>query len=144
MIKAIIKYALGLLMALISGYIIRIYMCQWFGIAEPTIIHSLFIGVLGFCVGINGREPIVAASDYFVFADLTFGCSSGRIKIKGSDGLHYLTWLTEKLEEGDRVLIKMVVTDKVSPVLTIEDCDRNEMKRRYEQLKMELQGKGLI
>ena len=41
MIKAIIKYALGLLMALISGYIIRIYMCQWFGIAEPTIIHSL-------------------------------------------------------------------------------------------------------
>ena len=52
MIKAIIKYALGLLMALISGYIIRIYMCQWFGIAEPTIIHSLFIGVLGFCVGI--------------------------------------------------------------------------------------------
>ena len=52
MIKAIIKYALGLLMALISGYIIRIYMFQWFGIAEPTIIHSLFIGVLGFCVGI--------------------------------------------------------------------------------------------
>ena len=52
MIKAIIKYALGLLMALISGYIIRIYMCQWFGIAGRTIIHSLLIGVLGFCVGI--------------------------------------------------------------------------------------------
>ena len=52
MIKAIIKYALGLLMALISGYIIRIYMCQWFGIAEPAIIHSLFTGALGFCVGI--------------------------------------------------------------------------------------------
>ena len=83
--------------------------------------------MIGFEISINGREPIVAASDYFVFADLTFGCSSGRIKIKGSDGLHYLTWLTEKLEEGDRVLIKMVVTDKVSPVLTIEDCDRNEM-----------------
>ena len=73
--------------------------------------------MIGFEISINGREPIVAASDYFVFADLTFGCSSGRIKIKGSDGLHYLTWLTEKLEEGDRVLIKMVVTDKVSPVL---------------------------
>lgn len=52
MIKEFIKYALGLLMALISGYIIQIYMCQWFGIAEPTIIHSLFIGALGFCVGI--------------------------------------------------------------------------------------------
>ena len=52
MIKEIIKYALGLLIALILGYIIRIYMCQWFGIEEPTIIHSLFIGVLGFCVGI--------------------------------------------------------------------------------------------
>ncbi|WP_291602222.1 hypothetical protein [Bacteroides sp.] len=51
MIKEIIKYALGLLMALILGYIIRIYMCQWFGIAEPTIIHSLFTGALGFCVG---------------------------------------------------------------------------------------------
>ncbi|MBS6237866.1 MAG: hypothetical protein KH897_05645 [Bacteroides sp.] len=52
MIKEIIKYALGLLMALISGYIIRIYMSQWFGIAELTIIHSLFTGALGFCVGI--------------------------------------------------------------------------------------------
>ena len=52
MIKAIIKYALGLLMVLISGYIIRIYMCQWFGIAELAIIHSLFTGALGFCVGI--------------------------------------------------------------------------------------------
>lgn len=52
MIKEIIKYALGLLMALILGYIIRIYSCQWFGIAEPTIIHSLFTGALGFCVGI--------------------------------------------------------------------------------------------
>lgn len=39
-------------MALILGYIIRIYSCQWFGIAEPTIIHSLFTGALGFCVGI--------------------------------------------------------------------------------------------
>ena len=43
MIKEIIKYALGLLIALILGYIIRIYMCQWFGIEEPTIIHSLLI-----------------------------------------------------------------------------------------------------
>lgn len=100
--------------------------------------------MIGFGISINGREPIVAASDYFVFADLAFGCSSGRIKIKGSDVLHYLTWLTEKLEEGDRVLIKMVDTDKISPVLTIKDCDRNEMKRRYEQLKMELKGRGLI
>ena len=41
--------------------------------------------MIGFEISINGREPIVAASDYFVFADLTFGCSSGRIKIKGSD-----------------------------------------------------------
>ena len=38
--------------------------------------------MIGFEISINGREPIVAASDYFVFADLTFGCSSGRIKIK--------------------------------------------------------------
>ena len=41
--------------------------------------------MIGFEISINGREPIVAASDYFVFADLAFGCSSGRIKIKGSD-----------------------------------------------------------
>ena len=79
--------------------------------------------MIGFEISINGREPIVAASDYFVFADLTFGCSSGRIKIKGSDGLHYLTWLTEKLEEGDRVLIKMVVTDKVCLLYTSDAAD---------------------
>lgn len=100
--------------------------------------------MIGFEISINSREPIVVASDYFVFVDLAFGCFSSRIKIKGSDGLHNLTWLTEKVEEGDRILIKMVDTDKISPVLTIEDCDCNEMKKRYEQLKMELKGRGLI
>ena len=29
--------------------------------------------MIGFEISINGREPIVAASDYFVFADLAFG-----------------------------------------------------------------------
>ena len=43
--------------------------------------------MIGFEISINGREPIVVASDYFVFADLAFGCSSGRIQIKGSDVL---------------------------------------------------------
>ena len=28
--------------------------------------------MIGFEISINGREPIVAASDYFVFADLAF------------------------------------------------------------------------
>lgn len=100
--------------------------------------------MIGFEININGREPIIAASDHFIFADLIFGYPSDRIIIKGSDGLHYLTWFIGKLEKGDRVSIKIVDTDKVSPVLTIEDCDRNKMKRRHEQLKIELQEKGLI
>lgn len=100
--------------------------------------------MIGFEININGRKTIVAASDYFVSLILSNGYSSDRIVVKGGDGLHYLTWLAEKPEKGDKVFIRVIETDKVSPVLTMENCDRDEMKERYERLKVELQEKELI
>lgn len=100
--------------------------------------------MIGFEIKINCRKPIIAASDNFTSLILAYGYSSDRILIKGGDDLHYLTWFDRKPEVGDKVLIKVIETDKVSPVLTIEDCDRNEMLERYERLKIELQEKGLI
>mgnify|MGYP006900171601 FL=1 len=40
--------------------------------------------------------------------------------------------------------MKIVDTDEMSPVLTMENCDRKEIKARYERLRVELQEKGLI
>ena len=50
----------------------------------------------------------------------------------------------DTVKVGDKVLIRIVDTDKVAPVLTMKDCDRYEIKQWYERLKVELQEKGLI
>lgn len=50
----------------------------------------------------------------------------------GSDLLHYLTWFDGRPEVGDKVLIRIVDTDKVAPVLTMKDCDRYEIKQWYD------------
>lgn len=98
-----------------------------------------------FNISINGQESIIAASDNLVFVNLAYGYPlSDQIVVKGSDFLHYLTWFEGKPEKGDKVLIKVVETDKISPVLTMEDRDRNEIEKYYHQLEAELQEKGLI
>ena len=95
--------------------------------------------MIGLEININGRTKIVAASDDFISLILT-----NRIILKGGDILHYLTWLDGKPEVGDSILMKIVDTDEMSPVLTMENCDRKEIKARYERLRVELQEKGLI
>lgn len=98
--------------------------------------------MIGIEISINGQEPIIAASDNFVFANFSYGYSSSdQIAVCGTDSLHHLTWLRGKPEKGDKVLIRIVETDRVSPILTMKVCDRNDMKERYEQLKVALQEK---
>lgn len=100
--------------------------------------------MIGLEININGRTKIVAASDDFISLILTNGYTSNRIILKGGDILHYLTWLDGKPEVGDSILMNIVDTDEMSPVLTMENCDRKEIKARYERLRVELQEKGLI
>lgn len=101
--------------------------------------------MIGLEININGQNSLVAASDDFIYVCLMYGYSSGdRITVKGSDVLHNLIWFEGKPEVGDKVLIKVVETDKVSPVLTMRNIDKDRLKRWYEQLKSELQEKGLI
>ena len=100
--------------------------------------------MIGLEIRINDEDPITVASDNLVFVNLLHGYSSDRIMVMGSDLLHYLTWFDGRPEVGDKVLIRIVDTDKVAPVLTMKDCDRYEIKQWYEWLKVELQEKGLI
>lgn len=100
--------------------------------------------MLGLEIRINDEDPIIVASDNLVFANLQHGYSSDRIIVMGSDILHYITWFDGKPKLGDKVLIKIVEADRLSPILTMKDCDKNEIKKHYEQLKVELQEKGLI
>lgn len=95
-------------------------------------------------IRINDQEPIIAATDNLTFVNLTYGYRSDRIVIMGNDILHYLTWYDAKPEKGDKILIKIIEVDEISPVILMKDCDRNEIKKRYEQLKLELQEQGLI
>ncbi len=100
--------------------------------------------MIGIEVKINNQEPIIAASDNLVFVNLKHGYSSDRIMVMGSDILHYLTWFDGKPEIGDKILIRIIEADRLSPILTMKTCDRNEIKKCYEQLKVELQEKGFI
>ncbi|WP_455963039.1 hypothetical protein [Bacteroides bouchesdurhonensis] len=100
--------------------------------------------MIGLEISINDQKPIVAASDNLVFVDLQHGYSSDRIIIKGSDILHFFTWFKGKPETGDKVLIRVIETDNVSPVVKIQSSDRDELRKRYKQLKVELREKGLI
>lgn len=93
---------------------------------------------------INDGESIIAASESVTFVNLTFGFTIDRIVVKGSDALHFNTWVDRKPKIGDKVIIKVVETDELSPIASRKYRERTDVKRMYEQLKLELQEKGLI
>lgn len=100
--------------------------------------------MLGLEIRINDEKPIIVSAESAVYAHFAYGGSFNEIRIGGSDNLHYLTWFRGIPEKGDKVLIRVVETEEVSPVLVMKDCDRKEMKKWYEHYKAELQEKGLI
>lgn len=101
----------------------------------------------GKVIGTSGCAQKDSSHEYTNVFDGDFGTSfdyQEPVVVCGTNSLHHLTWLRVKPKKGDKVLIRIVETDRVSPILTTKDCDRNEMKERYEQLKVALQEKGLI
>ena len=83
-------------------------------------------------------SPDVAS--VMVHSNCSFGDS---MYVGGLDTSRRIVWVDEKLKVGDRVRIKVVEVSAVSPVVKMT-YDREELKVKYEQLKAELESKGLI
>ncbi|MEY8685613.1 hypothetical protein AB9N12_05550 [Bacteroides sp. AN502(2024)] len=100
--------------------------------------------MIGFKVTINNREPVIITSNDVAYVIMNCNYSFGdNIYIGGTDTLSSLIWVDENLKLGDKVVIKVVEASKVSPAMKII-CDKDELKIKYEQLKVELQEKGII
>lgn len=100
--------------------------------------------MIGIEISINGGEPIVAAAKNHLIASFSFGYFRNTNFVVGFAPSRVLTWLEDKPKMGDKVSIKIVETDKVSPALRIEDSEREDMIKMYQQYKAKLQEKGLI
>lgn len=109
--------------------------------SETGINYKIMIG---FEVIINNREPVIITSNDVAYVIMNCNYSSGdNIHIGGIDTLSSLVWVDENLKIGDKVVIKVVETSKVSPAMK-KNCDKDELRIKYEQLKVELQENGLI
>ena len=94
--------------------------------------------MIGFEIYINDEKPIIMASDHVVSVILGYGYPLGStISLIGRDCSNDLTWLKGKPEIGDKIIIKVIETDEVSPCKKTK-CDREWMIQQYEQLKIKL------
>ena len=91
--------------------------------------------MIGFEIRINNREPVIITSYDVAFVMVNCNYSF--------DTLSRLVWVDENLKIGDKVVIKVVEISKVSPPMKVI-YDKDKMKIKYEQLKVELKVKGLI
>lgn len=100
--------------------------------------------MIGYEIAINEQSPVVVTSPDVAFVMVDCNYSSGdSIYVGGRDTSRKIVWVDEKLKVGDRVRIKVVEVSAVSPPVKMT-YDREELKARYEQLKAELEAKGLI
>ena len=100
--------------------------------------------MIGYEIAINDQSPVVVTSPDVVSVMVHSNCSFGdSIYVGGLDTSRRIVWVDEKLKVGDRVRIKVVEVSAVSPVVKMT-YDREELKVKYEQLKAELESKGLI
>lgn len=100
--------------------------------------------MIGYEIAINDQSPVVVTSPDVVSVMVHSNCSFGdSIYVGGLYTSRRIVWVDEKLKVGDRVRIKVVEVSAVSPVVKMT-YDREELKVKYEQLKAELESKGLI
>lgn len=99
-------------------------------------------------IQINESNPLVVGTEGFTCVHIN---RNGRydmhsISVGGADDSLRYKWIDEEMQDGDRVLIRVVEVDKddVSPPFKIEKIDRERMKLIYEKLKLELQDKQLL
>ena len=100
--------------------------------------------MIGYEVAINDQSPVVVTSPDVAVVMVHSNCSFGdSMYVGGLDTSRRIVWVDEILKVGDRVRIKVVEVSAVSPVVKMT-YDREELKVKYEQLKAELESKGLI
>lgn len=100
--------------------------------------------MIGYEVAINDQSPVVVTSPDVASVMVHSNCSFGdSIYVGGLDTSRRIVWVDEKLKVGDRVRIKVIEVSAVSPTVKMT-YDREELKVKYEQLKAELESKGLI
>ena len=100
--------------------------------------------MIGYEIAINDQSPVVVTSPDVASVMVHSNCSFGdSIYVGGLNTSRRIVWVDEKLKLGDRVRIKVVEVSAVSPTVKMT-YDREELKVKYEQLKAELESKGLI
>ena len=100
--------------------------------------------MIGYEIAINDQSPVVVTSPDVASVMVHSNCSFGdSIYVGGLYTSRRIVWVDEKLKVGDRVRIKVVEVSAVSPVVKMT-YDREELKVKYEQLKAELESKGLM
>ena len=100
--------------------------------------------MIGYEIAINDQSPVVVTSPDVASVMVHSNCSFGdSMYVGGLDTSRRIVWVDEKLKVGDRVRIKVVEVSAVSPVVKMT-YDREELKVKYEQLKAELESKGLM
>ena len=101
----------------------------------------------GLKIQINDEVPVTVAAENFSFVLLDTAMrpdDTGYIYAHGLDYSNSYPWLSTVPHQGDKVKIQIVETLTPSPTIKTEKQDRKEMLARYEQLKKELEEKGLI
>jgi hypothetical protein len=101
----------------------------------------------GFEIKINDKKVIRAVSDSLTSISIGTGYfpEDNYIYIGGIDSKSdHLTWLDKKLKLGDKIKVKVMEIDRISPLIRKKLSDKNKLKERYDELKRELEDNGLI
>ena len=99
-------------------------------------------------IRINDGKPLIVGTENltYVFMSRIMTRDKHSMAVGGADDAFRYSWMNEDMQNGDKVFIRVVEVDKdeVSSPLIIEKSDRERMKRYFEELKKELQGKNLL
>lgn len=57
---------------------------------------------------------------------------------------YYLNWQKIRLKLGDKIRVSITEIEEITPLVSSEPTDRQEMKQRYYDLKKQLEEKNLI
>lgn len=100
--------------------------------------------MIGFEITINNNFPVSIASRS-VQLFLAVNGQNVVILLSGiNEQERRLKWAKQILEKGDKINIKVKDLDTITPPVTIEQENLENIKERYLSLKTELEIKGLI
>ena len=106
--------------------------------------------MLAFEISINNCEPITVTTDDVVCINLSYGVNPKRnsdlAMIFGADDAFFYTWHDERVQNGDKILIRVVDVDAHNLTIPqrVRKKNRERMKQEFERLKIELQNKQLL